>query len=147
MATTRRLAAIMFTDVVGFTALNQTDGSAALKLLDLHNRLLRPFFPKFNGREIKTVGDSFLVEFESALEATHCAIEIQRSLHEHNLSAPAASKIWIRIGIHLGDVVHSTNDVLGDSVNIASRIEPLAEPGGICISESVFGQVRNKVPN
>ena len=137
----------MFTDMVGYTARTQADESGALKLLDRHNQLLRPIFPHFHGREIKTVGDSFLVEFESALDATSCAVEIQRFLHQHNLSAPPESKIQIRIGIHLGDVVHTADDVFGDSVNIASRIEPLAEPGGICITEPVFGQVRNKTPN
>jgi adenylate cyclase len=137
----------MFTDIVGYTALTQDDEPGALALLEQHNRLLRPFFPRFHGREVKSEGDKFLVEFESALEATTCAIEIQRFLYEHNLSAAAKSKITIRIGIHLGDVVHSDNDILGDSVNIASRIEPLASPGGICISEPVCSQVRNKIPN
>jgi adenylate cyclase len=137
----------MFTDMVGYTALTQADEAGALKLLDRHNQLLRPIFPRFHGREVKTVGDSFLVEFESALDATSCAVEIQRFLHEHNLSAAPDSKIQIRIGIHQGDVVHTADDVFGDSVNIASRIEPLAEAGGICITEPVFGQVRNKIPN
>jgi adenylate cyclase len=144
---TRRLAAIMFTDMVGYTALTQSDESKALKLLERHNQLLRPIFPRFNGREVKTVGDSFLVEFDSALEATLCAIEIQRSLHEYDLSAPVGSKIQIRVGIHLGDVVHAESDVFGDAVNIAARLEPLAEPGSVCISEQVFAQVRNKIPN
>jgi adenylate cyclase len=137
----------MFTDMVGYTALTQTNESDALKLLERHNQLLRPLFPRFNGREIKTVGDSFLVEFDSALDATNCAVEIQRFLHDYNLSAPPDSRIRIRIGIHMGDVVHVGGDVFGDSVNISSRIEPLADPGGICITEPVFGQVRNKIPN
>lgn len=135
----------MFTDMVGYTAMSQADEAGALTLLDQHNTLLRPVFPRFHGREIKTVGDSFLVEFESALDATSCAVEIQRLLHEHNISAPFESKIQIRIGIHLGDVIHTKDDVFGDSVNIASRIEPLAVPGGICLTEPVFGQVRNKI--
>jgi adenylate cyclase len=137
----------MFTDIVGFTALTQTDESSALKLLERHNRLLRPVFPRFHGREIKTEGDKFLVEFDSALEATTCAVELQRFLHELNLTAAPDAKIVIRIGVHLGDVVHTGDDILGDSVNIASRIEPLATPGGICVTEPVFSQVRNKIPN
>jgi adenylate cyclase len=145
VAATRRLAAIMFTDMVGFSALAQTDERGALELLERHNQLLRPFFWQFGGREINTEGDRFFVEFESALGATQCAIEIQRFLHDHALSEPRDARIRVRIGIHLGDVEHTLDDVLGDSVNIAARIEPLAEPGGICITEPVFGQVRNKV--
>lgn len=119
----------------------------ALKVRQDHQRLVRPLFVAHHGREIKSMGDGFLVEFDSALQGVQCAIEIQQALHEHNLSARDAAKIRLRIGIHLGDVVHEGDDVVGDSVNIASRIEALAEPGGICITEPVFGQVRNKIPN
>jgi adenylate cyclase len=140
----RRLAAIMFTDMVGYSALVQRDEAVALKLLNRHYELLRPFFTRFHGREIKTVGDSFLVEFESALDATDCAVEIQRFLAEYNASAPPPERFRVRIGIHLGDVVHANEDVLGDAVNIAARMEPLAPPGGICVSEQVFDQIHNK---
>jgi adenylate cyclase len=141
----RKLAAIMFTDIVGFTALSQSDEAQALEVLERHNRLLRPFFPKFNGREIKTIGDSFLVEFDSALDGTNCAIEIQKFLHDYNISTREDWKIKLRIGIHLGDVVRRGEDIVGDAVNIASRIEPLAEPEGVCVSEQVFDQVHNKI--
>lgn len=141
----RRLAAIMFTDMVGFTALTQSDETQSLAVLERHNKLLRPIFPKFCGREVKTIGDSFLVEFDSALDAVNCAIEIQSILHEYNNSSKDEWKITLRIGVHLGDVVHKDGDVFGDAVNIASRIQPLAEPGGICVSDQVYGQVRNKV--
>jgi adenylate cyclase len=140
----RRLAAIMFTDMVGFTARTQADEAAALALLDRHNRMLRPIFSKFHGREVKVVGDAFVVEFESALDATRCAIDIQRMLHYYNLRSPEAWKILIRIGIHVGDVVETSGDVLGDSVNLAARIVPLAEPEGICLSQQVYDQVANK---
>jgi adenylate cyclase len=136
----------MFTDMVGFTALTQSNESQSLEVLQRHNRLLRPFFPKFNGREVKAIGDSFLVEFDSALDATNCAVEIQRYLHDYNISSRDEWKITLRIGIHLGDVVHSADDIFGDAVNIASRLQPLAEPEGICLSDQVFGQVRNKIP-
>ncbi|HXW36955.1 MAG TPA: adenylate/guanylate cyclase domain-containing protein [Nitrososphaerales archaeon] len=142
----RRLVAIMFTDMVGYTALTQSNESQSLEVLDRHNRLLRPFFPKFHGKEIKVMGDSFLVEFESALDATNCAVEIQRFLHDYNTSSRDQWKITLRIGVHLGDVVRSGDDILGDAVNIASRLQPLAEPEGICVSDQVYGQVRNKIP-
>ncbi len=141
----RRLAAIMFTDIVGFTALTQRNEAEAMRLLARHNQILRPFFERFHGREIKTIGDSFLVEFESALDATNCAVEIQKSLLESTPSRSGAVTLRLRIGVHLGDVIHSEGDVLGDTVNIASRIEPLADPGGVCVSGQVFDQVQNKM--
>lgn len=144
-ANERRLAAIMFTDMVGYTASTQSDESRSLALLEKHNQMIRPLFQKYHGREIKTMGDSFLVEFESALDATSCAIEIQRLLHDFNQSTPGDWRISLRIGIHLGDVVHSEGDVFGDAVNIASRIRPLSEPGGACVTGEVYNQVQNKL--
>lgn len=137
----------MFTDIVGFAALAQADEANALALLDDHNRILRQAIVKHGGREVKTVGDAFLVEFESALDATRCAIDIQERLRERNDSVPQVRRIQVRIGLHVGDVVQSDGDVLGDAVNIASRIEPLADPGGICLSQQVYDQVQNKIPN
>jgi adenylate cyclase len=141
----RKLAAIMFTDMVGYSALSQRDDKLALELLEEHRQLLREIFPRFHGTEIKTIGDAFLVEFNSALEAAQCAIEIQRTLAKRDADAPADRQIQVRIGIHIGDVVHRGGDVYGDGVNIASRIEPLANPGGICLSMDVERQIRNAV--
>src|SRR5437868_546098 len=139
----RKLAAIMFTDMVGYSALSQRDDKLALELLEEHRRLLREIFPRFNGTEIKTIEDAFLVEFGSALEAAQCAIEIQRTLAKRDADASADRQIQVRIGVHIGDVVHRGGDVYGDGVNIASRIEPVAGPGGICVSMDVERQIRN----
>ncbi len=139
----RKLAAIMFTDMVGYSTLAQRDDKLALELLEEHRQLLREIFPRFNGTEIKTIGDAFLIEFQSALEAAQCAIEIQRTLAKRNHDVPADRHIEVRIGIHLGDVMHRGGDVYGDGVNIASRIERLAGAGGICVSMDVERQIRN----
>jgi adenylate cyclase len=139
----RKLAAIMFTDMVGYSALAQRDDKIALELLEEHRRLLREIFPRFHGTEIKTIGDAFLVEFGSALEAAQCAIEIQRTLAKRNHDVTSDRRIEIKIGIHIGDVVHRDGDVYGDGVNIASRIEQLAGAGGICVSMDVERQIRN----
>jgi adenylate cyclase len=139
----RKLAAIMFTDMVGYSALSQRDDKLALELLEEHRQLLREIFPRFNGTEIKTIGDAFLIEFNSALEAAQCAIEIQRALAKRNHDVTAERRIELKIGIHIGDVVHRGGDVYGDGVNIASRIEQLAGAGGICVSMDVERQIRN----
>src|SRR6201997_1185377 len=141
----RKLAAIMFTDMVGYSALSQRDDKLALELLEEHRELLREIFPRLHGVEIKTIGDAFLVEFQSALEAAQCAIAIQRALTKRNADAPAERQIQVRIGIHIGDVVHRAGDVYGDGVNIASRIQALAGAGGVCVSMDVERQIRNAV--
>jgi adenylate cyclase len=141
----RKLAAIMFTDMVGYSALTQHNEALALELLQEHRRLLRSIFPKHRGSEIKTIGDGFLVEFSSALAAVQCGIEIQEMIAKRNSVNPPQGCFQVRIGIHLGDVVRSDNDVVGDGVNIAARIEPLAGASGICISQQVFDQVEKRV--
>lgn len=144
-AETRRLAAMMQTDIVGYTAMTQRDETVALALLSEHNSTLRAIFPRFRGTEIKSLGDGFLVEFSSALDAVRCAVDIQARLRKRNEADPDLTAIRIRIGLHVGDVVHRGSDVLGDGVNITSRIEPLAEPGGIALSQQIHSQVWNKV--
>jgi class 3 adenylate cyclase len=141
----RKLAAIMFTDMVGYSATSQRNEALALELLAENQRLLRTHFPLFNGREVKTTGDGFLVEFPSALQASQCAVEIQRAMASRNATNSGERQIHIRIGIHVGDVVVREGDIYGDGVNIAARIEPLAIGGGICLSETVYAQVRNKL--
>ncbi|MBW7998530.1 MAG: adenylate/guanylate cyclase domain-containing protein, partial [Candidatus Glassbacteria bacterium] len=141
----RKLAAIMFTDLVGYTALSQKNEALALELLEEHRQLLRPLFTQHNGTEIKTIGDAFLVEFASAVEAARCAVDIQKALTAHTSVVVPERRVQVRIGLHVGDVVFEGDDVLGDGVNIASRIEPLASSGGICVSEDVAHQIENKI--
>jgi adenylate cyclase len=141
----RKLAALMFTDIVGYTALAQNDESLALELLEEHNKLLRQSFASHGGREIKSTGDGFLVEFASPVRSVQCALEIQSECERRNADADRKRRFQVRIGIHLGDIVHRGEDVFGDGVNVASRIEPLAQPGGICITRQVHDQVWNKV--
>ena len=141
-----KLAAITFTDMVGYSALAQRDEGLALELLEEYRAFLRPAFLKHQGQEVKTIGDGFLVEFASAVAAVNCAVELQEALARRNLGALADKLLQVRIGIHLGDVVHRGDDIVGDGVNIAARVEPLANSGGIAITQQVFDQVYNKIP-
>jgi class 3 adenylate cyclase len=141
----RRLAAIMFTDIVGYSAFMQRNEARTLQLLEEHRQLLRPLFLKYQGREVETIGDAFFVEFPSALHGIRCAIAIQQTLHERNTPLPLESQIRLRIGLHVGDVVHVGDHVHGDKVNIAARIQPLAEPEGICLSEDMARQIHNQI--
>ena len=141
----RRLAAIMFTDMVGYSSLTQENEQLALNLLDEHRKILRPIFLKYSGREIDTAGDSFFVEFSSAVEAANCAIEIQTTLLQRNVNTEPEKQIRIRIGLHIGDVVQIGSNVHGDGVNIAARLEPLCTPEGICLSEDFARAIHNKL--
>ncbi|MDV3293253.1 MAG: tetratricopeptide repeat protein [Nitrososphaerales archaeon] len=141
----RRLAAIMFTDMVGYTAIGKVDEARSLRLLEEHRSLLRPLFAKHAGREVKTMGDAFLVEFASAVEAVNCAVEVQREMISFNSGRGPTDKILVRIGVHVGDIVNSDGDVLGDAVNVAARVQPIAEPGGVCVTRQVVDQIGGKV--
>jgi len=141
----RKLAALMFTDMVGFTTISQRDETLAMRFLDEQRGIIRPLLAKYGGREIDTIGDAFFVEFASSLGAVRCAVEIQSALKQLNEGRPEGKRNLIRIGIHLGDIIHRGTDVAGDAVNVASRIEPLALPGGICITAQVYASVLNKV--
>jgi TolB-like protein len=134
----------MFTDMVGYTALGQKNESLSLALVEEQKKLVRPILGRHNGREVKTMGDAFLVEFPNALDSVRCAYDIQRVSREFNISQPSESRVRLRIGLHLGDVEESNGDIFGDAVNVASRIEPFASDGGICLTQQVRDQVVDK---
>jgi class 3 adenylate cyclase len=145
-AETRKLAAIMFTDIVGFSRQMGSDEARMLRLLEVHNQIIRQAVSEHRGTVIKTVGDGFLVDFPSVVHAVQCAQTVQARLHTHNTEKESAEQIRIRIGIHSGDILQKDGDVLGDGVNIASRLQELAEPDTICISDVVYRDVVQKIP-
>ena len=130
---TRKTRAIMFSDIQGYSRIMGKDESRALRLLEEHNALCKPLISQGGGTILKFIGDAILSSFESASDAVHCGIEVQRALARRNSERPECDHIVVRIGIHIGDVVIKDGDVFGDGVNIAARIEPLAEPGGVAI--------------
>jgi len=134
----------MLTDMVGYSSLAQRNEKLALHLAREQEELVRPIVRSFEGRAVKSLGDGLLVEFASALDAVRCSLEIQRAIRRRN-SDGEGEPISLRIGVHLGDVVHRDEDVFGDAVNIVARIEPHADHGGVCISQQVYDQVYNKV--
>jgi adenylate cyclase len=142
---TRRLAAIMFTDIVGFSRQMGSDEARMLRLLAVHNQLIQQAVTTHHGVIIKTVGDAFLVDFPSVVHAVQCAQEIQVQFQTHNIAKELPEQIHVRIGIHLGDIVQRAGDVFGDGVNIASRLQGLAEPDTICISDVVYCDVTKKL--
>ena len=144
MSIERKLAAIMFTDIVGFTKIMGNDETTALSILQNQQCLINPIVDNHKGKIIKKMGDGMLIEFPSTVEAVECATQMQNSIKSYNLSNDNI-EFHLRIGIHLGDVVILGDDILGDGVNIASRIEPMANPDGICITEAVYQSVKSKL--
>ena len=143
----RHLAAILATDVVGYSRLMGMNESGTLAQLMAHrNEFIDPKIAAHRGRIVKLMGDGALVEFASVVDALACAIDIQRGMRERNQDVPAAQRIDFRMGINLGDVIVEGDDIYGDGVNVAARLEGLAEPGGICISDSVRTAAGNKLP-
>jgi adenylate cyclase len=142
----RRLAAVLAADVAGYSRLMGADEEGTLAALKAHQReLLDPKIAEFRGRIVKTTGDGLLIEFGSVVDATHCAMDVQRGMTERNVSVPPDKRLEFRIGINVGDVIVEDNDIFGDGVNVAARLEGIAEPGGIVISASAHDAVINRI--
>ncbi len=142
---TRKLAAIMFTDIKSFSKKMAESEDLAMQLLRVHDDTLKASIEKYEGKIIKAIGDAFMVDFSSAVNAVKCAIEAQEQFYKYNAGKKELEKIEVRIGVHLGDVITDGNDIFGDGVNIAARIEAVAEPNRICISQDVYSQIKNKM--
>lgn len=141
LSETRRLSAILFSDIHGYSRMMQNDEVGTLALLDDHNHLFFPIIEKNNGRIIKTIGDSIMAVFDSCTNAFQSAIEMQEALVNRSANNTNSPTFRIRIGIHLGEIVFKGNDVFGNGVNIAARLQPMADPGGICISLALYDQI------
>src|ERR1700746_2287045 len=147
MSQTRRLAAILAADVAGDSRLMGADEEGTLERLKaLRRELLDPKIAEHHGRIVKTTGDGLLVEFASVVDGVRCAVEVQQAMPERNTDVGVDSRIELRIGINLGDVIVEGDDLFGDGVNIAARIEALADPGGVFVSNTVHDQVRDRLP-
>jgi adenylate cyclase len=142
----RRLAAVLAADVAGYSRLMGRDEESTLaNLKSFRKTLIDPAIAAYRGRIVKTTGDGMLVEFASAVDAARCAVEVQRSVAAQNADVPQDVRIEFRIGIHLGDIIIDDNDIFGDGVNIAARLEGIAEPGGVCVSDDAHRQIRGKI--
>ena len=142
----RRLAAILAIDVAGYSRLMGVDEEGTLRALTAHRReLIDPNIAEHNGRIVKTTGDGALVEFPSAVDAVRCAVEIQRGMAARNADLPSDKRVDFRAGINVGDIIIQADDIFGDGVNIAARLEGIAEPGGICVSRTVYEQIGTRL--
>jgi len=140
-----RLAAVMFTDIVGFSRMMEEDERGTLETLDFHNSLVREQVDRFRGTVIKTIGDAFLAQFSTTLDAVQCSLAVQEGIREYN-EAKLGKSLTLRIGVHLGDIYFYENDALGEGINIASRLQSVTKPGHITISREVYSQVSGKIP-
>src|ERR1700735_4338917 len=147
MSETRKIAAILVSDVVGYSRLAGADEDRTLsRLRGLRGDLIDPAIAAHHGRIVKRTGDGSIIEFRSVVDAVRCAIEVMTGLIERNAGVPPERRIEFRVGIHLGDVVEeSDGDLMGDGVNIAARLQGIAQPGGICISDDAFRQVKGRL--
>src|SRR5437867_9645664 len=141
----RRLATILMADVFGYSRMMGENEERTVQTLRGHREVFDELLKAHRGRVFNTAGDAILAEFPSAVEAVRCATEVQTALRTRNEHLPEAERMWFRIGINLGDVIVQGGDLLGDGVNVAARIQSIAEPGGVCISGSVYDQIQNKL--
>src|SRR6202048_286070 len=147
MPAVRRLAAILAADVAGYSRLMGADEEGTHERLRAHSReFVDPKISEHSGRIVKTTGDGILAEFPSVVDAVRCAAELQRAMIDREAGMPEDRRIRFRIGINLGDVIVDGDDIFGDGVNVAARLEALSEPGGLCISRMVRDQIRDKLP-
>jgi len=142
----RQLTAIMFTDIVGYSKQMGANEAAMGKKLAIHNEIMRAQIVRNRGTVIKTIGDAFMVRYRSAENAVQCAMDCQKAIGDYNKTKTPEDQFHIRIGVHMGEVIHTTNDVFGEGVDIAARIEPKADPDGIAVSDVIANACRNKVP-
>ena len=147
MTTSRRLAAILAVDVAGYSRLMGADEERTHERLRAHFReLVDPKIKEHRGRIVKNTGDGLLAEFQSVVDAVRCAVEVQRGMLDREPELPEGRRIRFRIGVNLGDVIAESGDIYGDGVNVAARLEGLAEPAGICVSGMVWDHIRDKLP-
>jgi class 3 adenylate cyclase len=139
-----RLAAIMFTDIVGYSSMMEHDENNAMRIIEAHNSILLPLIEGFDGRTVDAIGDGLLVVFDSVFSACNCALNIQSAVSSHNSGADGILNFLLRISIHMGDIWQEAGRIYGNGVNIAARLLPLSEPGGICVSDDIHRQLKNK---
>jgi adenylate cyclase len=142
----RKLTAILSADVKGYSRLMGEDDEATVRTITAYRRVIAEVVKKYRGRVVDSPGDNILAEFASVIDAVSSAVEIQEELRVRNAELPEERKMEFRIGVNLGDVIHEEDRIYGDGVNVAARVESLAEPGGVCVSSTVFDQVESKLP-
>ena len=142
----RKLAAILSADVTGYSRLMQDDEAATVTTLESHKQAFFDLIKQHRGRVVDSPGDNLLAEFASVVDAVQCAVAVQKELQARNAELPENRRMLFRIGVNLGDVIEEGDRIYGDGVNIAARLESIADPGGICVSKTAFDQIETKLP-
>ena len=142
----RKLTAILSADVAGYSRLMQDDEAATVKTLESYKQAFFDLIKQHRGRVVDSPGDNLLAEFASVVDAVQCAVAVQKEFHAHNAELPENRRMLFRIGVNLGDVIEEGERIYGDGVNIAARLEAIADPGGICVSKTAFDHIESKLP-